>query len=172
MNIKNYFSPGSFIKPHGLKGQLKVKIIPPGDEVLPLVDALFIEISGQPVPYIIEKFSLQGNLATIKLLGIENIQEAEKFRHKDILLPQELIKGFAAAFKPEDLIGFEVIDQMKGNIGKISKISGSKFQTVLHIQFGDAEILIPFSRQIVLKSDNQSKKLEIAAPEGLIDLYL
>lgn len=172
MNAKNCFSPGSFIKPHGLKGQLKVKIIPPGHEILPLVDALFIEISGQLVPYVIEKFSLNGNLGTIKLSGIESIQEAEKFRHKEILLPRELIKGLAAAFNPEDLIGFEVIDQMKGNIGKISKISGSKFQTVLHVQYGDAEILIPYSRQIVLKSDNKSKKIEIAAPEGLIDLYL
>lgn len=172
MNAKNCFSPGSFIKPHGLNGQLKVKIIPPGHEVLPYVDALFIETSGQLVPYVIEKFSMTGNLGTIKLSGIDSIQEAEKFRQKEILLPQELVKEIPAAFKPEDLIGYEVIDHTKGNIGKISKVSGSKFQTVLHIQFGEAEILIPYSHQIILKSDNKAKKLQIAAPEGLIDLYL
>ena len=40
------------------------------------------------------------------------------------------------------------------------------------ITFGEKEILLPISDEIILKVDRKKKTIEVRAPEGLVDIYL
>ena len=72
-----------------------------------------------------------------------------------------------------EVINFEVIDGVKGNIGKIKQILDYPTQAIFEIiNAENKEILIPITDEIISKVDRANQKIEIATPEGLIDLYL
>ena len=70
-----------------------------------------------------------------------------------------------------EVIGFEVIDKEKGNIGKIKEFIDTN-QTIMIIENGEKEILIPVVDEVIDRLDRDAKTMYITAPDGLIDIYL
>ena len=71
-----------------------------------------------------------------------------------------------------EIIGFNVVDEEKGNIGKIREIYDNMTQPIMAIDFGEKEILIPLIDEVIKQVDRQNKTIHIKAPQGLIDIYL
>ena len=75
-------------------------------------------------------------------------------------------------FYDHEVIGFEVEDVVKGEIGKVTAIADLKQNPLLVIEFKDKEILLPIFDGLIVKVDRKLKRLKVKAPDGLIDLYL
>ena len=71
-----------------------------------------------------------------------------------------------------EVIGFNVIDEEKGNIGTIREIYDNMTQPIMAIDFGEKEILIPLIDEVIKQVDRSNKAIHIKAPQGLIDIYL
>jgi 16S rRNA processing protein RimM len=71
-----------------------------------------------------------------------------------------------------EVIGFEVIDKEKGNIGKCVGFMEVSHQPIMQIDFYGTEILIPAVDEIFETVDRENRTITINAPEGLIDIYL
>jgi 16S rRNA processing protein RimM len=71
-----------------------------------------------------------------------------------------------------EIIGFEVIDSEKGNIGKILGVYENAPQPLLSIDCEGKEILLPIIDEVILNVDRQAKQMSVKSPEGLIELYL
>jgi 16S rRNA processing protein RimM len=65
-----------------------------------------------------------------------------------------------------------VIDHLKGNIGTVRQILELAGNPQLEIDFNGKMILLPLHEDFIKKIDNEGKKVEVEAPEGLIDLFL
>jgi 16S rRNA processing protein RimM len=71
-----------------------------------------------------------------------------------------------------EVIGFTVLDKNHGNIGIITSILDLPQQSLMQIQHGSKEILIPLVDKVLLKVNRSKKELHIQAPEGLIEIYI
>lgn len=163
---------GYLSKPHGFSGELKSNL-----DVLMHSDQfpkfLWIYIDGKPVPYFVEKAALQKSNFIIKLEDVNSEEDSMLLKNTSIYCEEKLFKQyFEYEESLDDLIGFEVEDILKGYIGKIASIIENAIQPTLVLSFEDKEILIPYTKEVVIDVDFDKQKLKVEAPEGLIDIYL
>jgi len=67
MQKSECFSLGKITKPHGLKGEVTIWLDVDVPENYIGLDALFLEIKGQLVPYIIEELQVRGKNLLLSL---------------------------------------------------------------------------------------------------------
>ncbi len=67
---------------------------------------------------------------------------------------------------------YYLVDEEAGEIGVAHEVMDRLMQPVLIVKKGLTEILIPLAEGVVKNVDRANKVLHIAAPAGLIDLYL
>ncbi|MGZ3613144.1 MAG: ribosome maturation factor RimM, partial [Thermodesulfobacteriota bacterium] len=84
---KNLFPIGRVIKPHGIKGKVKVKYYGVDLPGLSLYREIFIEDEkGKPEAYEILEAIPQPPRLILRLKGIEKIEEAESLTGREILV--------------------------------------------------------------------------------------
>ena len=150
---------GKIVNTHGLKGELKV---------FPYID-YFDDLS---IIYIndkkfeIEKCRYQKNVVILKIKGIDNIDEAEKYKNIIIDLKEEdapeLPKG---TYYIKDLIGSEVYTDE----GKLLGILDDVFNTGANDIYQVGNILLPVIDEVVKEVDIKNKKIIVHIIKGLLD---
>jgi 16S rRNA processing protein RimM len=70
------------------------------------------------------------------------------------------------------VVGYSVIDEYKGDIGKIATVLEFPHQQIFSIMKNRTEILIPIIDEFIVEVDKKNKTIRVKAPDGLIDLYL
>jgi 16S rRNA processing protein RimM len=170
---KGYFLLGKIIRTHGYKGGLKAIFDVDQPQEYSELDMLFIEIKDQLIPWMVESVHFEKNKANLKLTDLSDIDSAEKLVGRFIYLPDELLPKLKGnKFYYHEVLGFKVHDESHGNIGIIDRVIELPNNPLFAITFGEKEILLPISDEIILKVDRKKKMIEVRAPEGLIDLYL
>lgn len=112
--------------------------------------------------------------------GVESISDAEALAGLIVAIPLE---ARAALAKDEvhiaDLIGCELIDvagaepALVGRIENVDRSAGPKPSDavpLLIVQGAKGEVLIPFAKSYLRKLDLAAGRVEMALPEGLLDL--
>ncbi len=173
MKKEDCFYLGIITKPFGYKGELVFYLDVDDPTYYENLDSILIDMEGGLVPFLIETLRLNNHQAYVKLQDVKP-EDALLLIKKELFLPlQRLPKLKGNKFYFHEVIGFEVIDKLKGSIGKIDKIMDHPAQPILQILHSNGkEILIPVADDIVLDVDRKNKKINIKAPDGLIDLYL
>jgi 16S rRNA processing protein RimM len=163
------------VRPHGLKGQLNIKVfenISLGifKENIPV----FLDVEGIPVPFFIEQAKSTGNNILLKLKYIDSEDIANRYKSCSLYLPSDKIKEEYISYDDEqcDFYGYEVFDRKHGYIGKIQDLNLIPGNPVLETEFNGKTIILPYREDFIISIDEDNKKLEIEAPDGLIDIYL
>ncbi len=175
LDIQDFFSIGTIIKPHGLKGSMIIEVEEGFEDVLTESDYLLVEIEGGLVPFFISDEGINFRTSTTLCLAFDEIDTAEKLRpycgckiylRKEGTIEQDSNEEFS------ELMGVTVLDKMRGKLGKIIRVDNFSGNVVLTIEYGPHEILIPFSERLIIQFDEVKQELHLDCPEGLIDLYL
>ena len=121
----------------------------------------------------IEDFIYKGaNQAILKLADVDG-EEAKSLVKSELYLPLTFLPPLTGnKFYFHEVIGFEVIDKEKGNIGTCVDFMEISRQPIMQIDYNGTEILIPAVDEIFDTVDRAHKTITIVAPEGLIDVYL
>ena len=174
MDLKDSIYIGQIAKLHGYKGGVSLFLDVTHPEEYIDMESFFIEIDGILTPFFIESFKLKNKgFAAVKFQGIDSEQEAKSLLKKKVFIPEtELRELDESNFYDHEVIGFEVEDVVKGEIGKVTAIADLKQNPLLVIEFKDKEILLPIFEGLMVKVDRKLKRLIVKAPDGLIDLYL
>jgi 16S rRNA processing protein RimM len=173
-NKTELISIGSIAKVHGINGEVMLVAENPLKFEILETEQLFIRIDGLPVPFFLSTIE-ERNEKTFVLLfeSINSRNEADELVGCEVLIEQKKKKTPARKkIQPASIIGYSVVDQKHGNIGIIEEIIEYPNNSVLKIIKGKNEILVPVHEDIILEVDNSKKEITIAAPEGLINLYL
>jgi 16S rRNA processing protein RimM len=170
---KGYFLLGKIIRTHGYKGGVKAILDVDQPEEYRELDMLFIEIKDQLIPWVIDNIHLENNKANIKLADLNDMEGAEKMVGRFIYLPAELLPKLKGnKFYYHEVTGFKVIDSVHGSIGVIDRVIDLPNNPLFAITFGQKEILLPISDEIITRVDRKKKLVEVNAPLGLIEIYL
>ena len=174
MDLKDSIYIGQIAKLHGYKGGVSLFLDVTHPEEYMDMESFFIEIDGILTPFFVESFKLKNKgFAAVKFQGVDSEQEARSLLKKKVFIPEtELRELDESNFYDHEVIGFEVEDVVKGEIGKVTAIADLKQNPLLIIEFEDKEILLPIFEGLMVKVDRKLKRLIVKAPDGLIDLYL
>lgn len=167
------FKIGVFSKTHGLGGDLIISVENDFPEQYE-EESIFVDIDGGLVPFFIEEDGLRTRNHTsyiVKLEDIDSSDKAERLLSSSVYLPKNL-------FSEEDsmslnmLEGFLIIDEKRGELGKIERIDDFSGNIVFTILIDSIEVMIPLVEEQVLDIDYDKKNITLQLPDGLIDLYL
>src|SRR5512139_4215683 len=90
--VKHLFAIGRVVKPHGVKGKVKVEYFGEDLHLFSLYRRIFIEgEKGRPEPYEIMEAIPQPPRLILRLKGIEKIEETEPLIGKEILIKREVL---------------------------------------------------------------------------------
>ena len=174
MDLKDSIYIGQIAKLHGYKGGVSLFLDVTHPEEYMDMESFFIEIDGILTPFFVESFKLKNKgFAAVKFQGVDSEQEARSLLKKKVFIPEtELRELDESNFYDHEVIGYEVEDVVKGEIGKVTAIADLKQNPLLIVEFEDKEILLPIFEGLIVKVDRKLKRLRVKAPDGLIDLYL
>lgn len=178
MKIEACYYLGYTSKVHGKQGELIIKPDVDFPEEYKNLESVFIQLNKKDnslIPFFISNSQLLNNgTIKIKVEDIDSVDEAKDLVAKEVYLPLDTLPQLSGTkFYYHEVIGFDVIDNEKGNIGKIKQVLDYPTQAIFEvINTSQKEILIPITDEVITKVDRESKTIEVTTPEGLIDLYL
>jgi len=168
------FELGHISKTSGYKGSVIFVLDVDIPEKYKKLESVFIELNEKLVPFIIKSFSLpkNSNFATVQLENIDNSEKAQSLLHRKLFLPLTYLTPLKGnQFYYHEIIGYDVMDEVHGNIGKITGIIDMPHYAILQVNANGKEVLIPAIKEIIKKLDREKSVLSIKAPDGLIELY-
>jgi 16S rRNA processing protein RimM len=200
------------LRPRGNKGEVAVELLTDFPERLTRLQEVFLGRAqgeaaaakfvgafgaSEPTPIGVKSCWLSQNhrgQGVFHFAGVASINEAEKFRGLDILLPfEQRVSLPAGQYFVADLIGcavFEVagqtgmasspcsmatVPQLLGTVrdvqfpGEGESVRGTP---LLEVETGQGELLIPLAEDICKRIDAAARRIEVTLPEGLRDLNL
>ena len=160
--MSEYIAVGSFIKPHGIKGEIVIRFFNPDfafneqiikekklilyildtNKYLKNIDNNFnnsnnnIALELSYLPLSIARIKNGNKQYFIKINNIDTIEEAEKFRNTKIFIKKEQLHLEKNEYLISDLIGLKCLNALNNDIG-----------TIVEIHQGDTDI-------IEIKSEN------------------
>lgn len=163
-------------KPHGLNGTIKCQIDERYlDDVLQ-AKAIFVGVGANPIPYFIES-AREGNSFLVKLEDVNSKEDAETLSHKPIFLreedlteKEEEVEDEFSDNRYEKWIGYTIIDEEMGLIGKIDQILSLPGHFTALIIHEEKEVLIPLHENLIVGINKEKKELVLNLPSGLLNL--
>ncbi|TQI69609.1 16S rRNA processing protein RimM [Gramella sp. Hel_I_59] len=174
MTKEDCFYLGRIVTKFSFKGEVLIKLDTDEPELYTEMESVFVEYNENLVPFFIERSYLhKSTLLRAKIEDIDTEQDAEDMIGAELYLPLEQLPQLPDdKFYFHEIIGFDVIDQQHGNIGKIVSINDTTAQALFEIDKDGKQILIPMNDEFIEKVDKKNKEIKVITPEGLVDLYL
>ncbi|MCA0152100.1 ribosome maturation factor RimM [Winogradskyella vincentii] len=168
------FYLGKIVKKYSFKGELLAKLDTDEPDLYNNLDAIFVDLRGNLVPFFIERSQLhKSDLLRLKFEDVDSEADADSLLKSDLYLPLDLLPKLEGdKFYFHEVIGFSIKDKNFGEVGIIKNINDSTAQALFEIDRDGTEILIPMNDEFIVKIDRKNKTIHVNTPEGLIDLYL
>lgn len=165
---------GYVAKLHGFKGEVSFFLDVTNPEEYQKLESVFIEINGLLTPFFITSYQLKSKgFATVKLEGVDSENAAKSILRKNLYLPSNTLPELSGThFYDHEVVGFDLIDQSQGLVGKIVQIMDLPVNPLIQVDANGKEVLIPLVKDLVQEVDRKNKKLIVKTPEGLLALYL
>lgn len=166
---KDLFPIGRVIKPHGIKGKMKVEYFGEDSHRFSLYREVFIDYGMSRVePYEILEVIPQPSNLIIRLKGIEKIEEAEPLIGKEILVKKEALPELEKGeYYWIDILGMVVENEEGKRIGTVKKIFPTKANDVFVIEGKRGEIFLPATEEVIQSIDRQKGVMKVIWMEGL-----
>ena len=162
---------GKFNKPHGIKGELSFSFT---DDSFDESECPFLicELDGIFVPFRLEESRFtSANAALIKLKFIDSDQKARPLANQEVYFPKKYKKETEEEVYSWDyFIGFTLIDERVGEVGRISEVDDSTMNTLFIVEEKGQEWYIPAADEIITHIDEEQKKIFVELPEGLLEM--
>jgi 16S rRNA processing protein RimM len=174
MTKEDCFYFGYIVKPIGYEGFFAVKAETDDMQRYSNLKTIFVDLNGTLTPFFIANVQVKDKeIIWLKAEGFNTADDIQALIRKEIFLPLNLLPELKGnKFYYHEIVGFNVIDEVYGEIGKVKDVIELPHQTILQIMKDYTEILIPLHHDILKEVDRESKSIKINAPEGLIDIYI
>ena len=168
--MDNYLRVGVITTTHGVRGE--VKVFPTTDDPnrFKELKKVFLDTGKDLLPLELEGVKFFKQMAILKFKGIDNINDIEKYRGKDLLINREdAVKLEEGEYFIFDLIDSVVLTEDDQELGVLSEIITTAANDVYVVKTpAGKEVLIPSIPECILNVDVSSKKIIVHLLEGLL----
>ncbi len=168
--MEDYLRVGVIATTHGIKGE--VKVFPTTDDIerFKLLKQVYLDTGKELILLEVEGVKFFKQMAILKFKGIDDINEIEKYRGKDLLVTREnAIELKEDEYFVYDLIESEVITEEGVKLGVLSEIIKTAANDVYVVQTPEGkEILLPFIKECILDINTEKKQITVHLMKGLL----
>lgn len=159
---------GKIIKIHGFEGAVAVRLEKNFSENIPMMEPVFLEIDGRPVPFFIDYFEkINSEKAILKFQDYGTIEKIKEFTGCNIF--------FQSGTAPDDhdndqidLMGFKIVSGEGNPVGDVVEIIKNPSQWLLKAARKDGGVtLVPLHEDLIIRIDEKLKTIVMNLPEGL-----
>lgn len=174
MDKSSCFYLGRIVSKYSFKGEVLVKLDTDDPEIYENMESVFVSLGNNLIPFFIKRCRLhKSNLLRIDFEEVKSESDADRIMRSELYLPLTMLPKLTGnKFYYHEVIGYTLMDAVHGDIGQVQSINDSTAQALFEVQKGDKQLLIPINDEIITKVDRENKIIEVATPEGLVDLYL
>jgi 16S rRNA processing protein RimM len=166
---KDLFPIARVVKPHGVKGKIKVEYFGEDLNRFSLYQEVLIEDRmGKLKTYEILETTVQPPRLILRLKGIERVEDVQVLVGKEILIRKEALPDL-----PEDeyywieIVGMVVETEGGKRIGKVKEILPTGASDVFVVEGKRGEILLPATEEVIQGIDRERGVMKVSRMEGL-----
>jgi len=163
---------GVITSTHGVRGE--VKVFPTTDDAnrFKKLKTVLLDTGKEKMPLEIEHVKFFKNMVILKFKGLDNMNDVEMWRQKDLLITREQ----AVKLDPDenfiiDLIGLTVVTDEGVTLGTMTDVMQTGANDVYCVTTKDGkELLLPAIKDCILKVDLEKQEMLVHVLDGLLDL--
>lgn len=161
---------GEVIKPHGLKGEVAVKVFSDNSDRFRPGEELVVEHpGGSATSVVVSSSRKQSTGRLLQFHGVDDRSQAEQLRGALLLIPKPRRGPLEQdAFWPDELVGYSAVDPSGKPLGVVIEVLERGEQDLIKLDTPSGEALIPAAKGIVTALDGERRTIEIDAPDGLL----
>ena len=168
--MQEYFEVGQIVNTFGIKGFVKVK--PFTDEITRFEElkTVYITEKGKMLEVEIEEVSYQKEMVLLKLKGIDDMTNAEKYKGAYLKIARKDAKKLPKdTYFIADLLGLDVYTDEGKLLGKVDDIfkTGANDVYVVKDEMGKTTLL-PSTKEVLKDIDLENEKIIVHLIKGLI----
>lgn len=168
--MDNFLRVGVITTTHGVKGE--VKVYPTTDDInrFESLKLVYLDTGSEYKPLTIEKVRYFKQLVILKFKDIDDINDIEKYKGKDLLISRDdAIKLNEGEYFIFDLIDSVVYTDAGEELGILTEILTSSANDVYIVKTKDnKEVLLPSIKECILDVDTANKKITVHLMDGLL----
>jgi 16S rRNA processing protein RimM len=158
---------GQVVNVVGLKGELKIYHYSDNKERFEELTKVLLE----NIPYEIKSVRYVKETVVLKLHGIDDRSQAEKYKGKNVYIDREDLRTL-----PEDtyyifeLIGLRVVEENGNFLGTVSNVIQNRAHDLFEVEcVNRSKFLIPSVEEFILNLDMENRTMTVRLIEGLLD---
>lgn len=156
---------------HGIRGE--VKVFPTTDDLnrFRTLKQVRLDTGKEQINLEVENVKFFKQFAILKFKGIDNINDIEKYKGKDLLVTrEEAVPLKEHEFFICDLIGCMAYEEDGKEFGELTEVMQTGANDVFIFKTKDGkEILVPYTQECIKSIDIQNKKIVVFLLPGLVD---
>lgn len=167
--MQEYFEVGQIVNTFGIKGQLKVKPFTDDMERFEELKTVYICKKNEMKKVEIEDVKYNKQCVLLKVKGIEDLTEAEKYKGLFLKIDRKDAKKLPKdTYFIADILGLEVYTDEGELLGKVDDIfpTGANDVYVVKNELGK-QILLPSIPEVIKEIDLEKRKVIVHLIEGL-----
>ena len=160
---------GKVVKPHGVRGKVKIAYFGKDLNQFPLYRKIFIKDHlGRPESYEVLDITLQPPRLILQLKGIEKLEETKNLIGKEIFVRREdLPEPEEGEYYWFEILGMAVETEKGRRIGTVKEILPTGANDVYIVQGKRKEILLPATEEVIRSIDLSKGVVKVVRMEGL-----
>ena len=170
--MENLLRVGVITSTHGVRGE--VKVFPTTDDMnrFKKLKSVILDTGKEHKTLNIEGVKFFKNMVILKFKGLDNINDVEMWRQKDLLITRDQ----AVKLSPDenfivDLIGLTVMTDTGEKLGIMQDVlqTGANDVYIVKMESGK-EVLLPAIKDCILNVDLEKGEMLVHVLDGLLDL--
>ncbi len=158
---------GRVIRPHGVRGELRVEILTDYPERLP--DRRMLYLGSEARPYAVEGVRFHQGAVLIKLAGCDDRSAAEQLRGQWVQIPiEEAVPLEEDEYYYFQVVGVEVVTDKGEALGRVVEVLDTGANDVYVIHGPRGEVLIPAIEEVVRELDLEARRMVVVILPGLL----
>ena len=166
---KDPFPIGRVVKPHGLRGKIKVEYF--GDDLDQFrfyKKVLIGDRTGRLETFEVLEVIPQPPRLILRLKGIERLEDAEILVGKEILIRKEALPVLSEdEYYWMEILGMVVETEEGKKIGNVKEIFSTGANDVYVVEGKRGEIFLPATEEVIQSIDRKRRVMKIIRMEGL-----
>lgn len=169
--MDNYLRVGVISSTHGIGGEVKVFPTTDDNKRFKNLKQVFLDTGKEYLELEVERVRFFKKMVIVKFKGINNINDIEKYKGKDLLVTREnAVPLEENEYFIYDIIDAQVVDEDGREIGILKEVltTGANDVYVVKTPAGK-EVLLPVIDECILDIDIENKKVTAHIMPGLLD---
>ena len=165
----DFLAIGQIIKPHGIRGELSVKVLTNFPERFDSMESVFIGDEKSERQYVVTSTRPHKGGILLTLPTVTDRTAAEEFRGLYLKIPTaEAVALPAGQYYQYQLEGLDVVTDDGEALGKIAYVLETGANDVYVIQGPKGEVLLPAIDDVILSVDLEANQMVVHILEGLL----